>query len=216
MLPLSLSIPWNKFSDVMAKSWACRFSRAKCVLVAAGTPCQGRSGLAHDLEGGSPRMLLHEVSRLRDLVERHFVWAKTFVLIEGMSSMSDVDRANVSRGVGILPYELDAVGITPCRRSRLYWFNWKVCVEHGTEIETPLTPHAEDFGRISFLLDCCPDPYLSPGCSLAGGMDHKLPAFAFCQPKAQPGFQTVGMEKCSVRDLSYWETDNFRFPPVSI
>ena len=96
-------------SDAMAKSWACRFSRAKCVLITAGTHCQGDSGLTNDTECSSQHRLHHEVSRLRELVERHFVWAK----------MSDVDRANVSRGVGILPYELDAVGITPCRRSRL-------------------------------------------------------------------------------------------------
>ena len=62
--------------------------------------------------------------------------------------MSDVDRACVSRGVGILPFELDVVGLALCRMARLFWFNWKKQLEPDIELENPLTSNAEDYRRI--------------------------------------------------------------------
>ena len=135
----------EEVSEELVKIWACRFSRARLVLVSAGPPCQGVSGLNASRLGSEhdPRSNLHHhVSRVRELAEKHFSWAETFLLMESVACMS--------RGVGILPYELDAVGLTPCRRARLFWFNWKIQLEEGVAIETPLTSQAEDTGELAF------------------------------------------------------------------
>ena len=178
-------------SDALVKGWACRFSRANLIVVSAGPPCQGVSGLNASRLGAEqdPQSSLpSHVSRVRELIEKQFKLATTYVLTESVSSMSDADRACMSRGVGILPFELDAA----CRRARTFWFNWKVQLEAGIEIESPLTSEAEDYGRINFLLDCPPAPCLSPGWVLAGGDSQRLPTFTTSQPKAQPGAALQG------------------------
>ena len=119
----------------------------------------------------------------------------------------------MTRAVGILPYELDACGVTPCRRCSLFWFDWTVEGEAGVEINKPSTSESNDYGRIAFLLPTPPEPFLSPGWSLAGGSDQKLPTFTTAHPKAQPGFRPAGVDSCTERDLFYWGSDRFRFPP---
>ena len=125
--------------------------------------------------------------------------------MESVGSMSEEDRTSMSRSLGILPYALDAAGITPSRRQRLYWFDWPITSEHQVEIQRPLAAGATDFGRISFLQSSPPDGLLEPGWSLAGGCDHihNFPA------EGSP----AGLEGCSARDLAYWEADRFKFPP---
>ena len=189
------------------------------VLLAAGPPCQGVSGLNSSRLGAESdeRSKLHsEVARVRRLIAQHFTWADTFILIilmESVSSMSASDRVVMSRGVGILPYELDAIGISPCRRPRLFWFNWTIQSNNSIIIYKPITTEPDDYGRIVFLLSCDPSPYLMPGWELAGGSDHKLPIFTTSQPKARSGFQPAEIENCSERDLIYWREDRFKFPP---
>ncbi|CAE7423199.1 unnamed protein product, partial [Symbiodinium sp. KB8] len=196
----------EEVSDSTVRGWACQFSRAECIIVSSSLPLSGTS-MFNDCHVQS------EVSRIRGLSEKYFPWADIFVLVGSLSSLSEHVRASISRGVGILPYELDAVGITPCRRCRLFWFNWKISTEEQVEIEKPLTARAEDYGRINFLLDCPPDPYLTPGWSLAGGAEQKLPTFTAPQPKAQPGFLPTGIEGCTDRDISYWRDDRYKFAP---
>ena len=70
-----------------------------------------------------------------------------------------------------------------------------------------------DYGRINFLLNCPPEPYLTPGWSLAGGAEQKLPSFAAPQPKVHPGFQPTGIEGCTRRDISYWKDDRYKYAP---
>ena len=203
-------------SEKLVMSWACKYSRVACILVSAGPPCQGVSGLNANRLGSEIDLrsqLHHEVSRVRNLAQQCFSWAEVFMLMESVSSMADSDRSCMSRAVGILPYELDAAGLTPCRRTRLYWFDWAALGEDGVQIQKPLTNDPEDFGRISFLLDCPPKPYLMPGWELAGGPLQKLPTFTTSQPKADPGLSPAGVESCSERDLMYWSQDRFRFPP---
>ena len=206
----------DEVTDEIVLSWARRFSRVGVVLISGGPPCQGGSGLGASKRGSesaSNCRLHQEVPRIRDLAEKHFSWAKVFFLMESVSSMSDGDLASVTRSAGILPYELDACGLTPCRRNRLFWFNWQVSSEPGVEIIRPSTSEPTDYGRIAFLLPVPPDPYLTPGWSLAGGIGQKVPAFVAAQPKAQPGLRPAGIDSCTERDLAYWEADKFRFAP---
>ena len=188
----------------MVKSWACKYSRSHLVLLVA-RHFPGACGHLSSTE--------REVARIRALVQANFPWSEIFMLIESASSLSDADRSCLTRAIGVLPYELDSVGITPCRRSRLFWFDWVIQAEDSVKIERPITAHADDFGRIAFLLPCPPDPYIMPGWKLAGGSDQKLPAFTSCEPQARSSPKTTGLNLCSVRDLEYWKEDRCRFPP---
>ena len=103
-----------------------------------------------------------------------------------------LERIALTHSIGILPFELDACGLTPCHKSRLYWFNWKVSSEKGVEIANPLTSAANDYGRISFLLPCPPNPYLTPGWNLAGGCPHSwLPS-----PRHARIWVQLGLSSC--------------------
>ena len=62
----------EQIGDVLVQGWACRFSRTKLILISAGPPCQGVSGL-NALKLGAEqdaRSSLHShVSRVRELVD---------------------------------------------------------------------------------------------------------------------------------------------------
>ena len=206
----------EEITEESMKSFACRFSRVGVVLISGGHPCQdkprsGSSRFGSQAQHGSKSH--QEIPRVRELAEKYFPWASVHVCIEGIASMSEADRAAVARSVGILPYEIDAAGLCPCRRNRLFWFTWKAEAEPNImEIIRPSTAHCSDYGRISFLLLTPPEPYLTPGWSLAGGAEHKLPCFSRAQPKARPVHQVGSVSGCSARDLEYWSGDRYRFP----
>ena len=205
----------QEVNEELVRSLACSFSRVGVVLISGGPPCQGVSGL-NDSRLGSERdprsKLHHEIPRVRELVKKYFNWACVHVLMESVASMGEDDRSAMTPSIGILPYEIDAAGISPCRRNRLFWFTWKVEAEPNVEIMRPLTAECHDYERISFLLPTPPDPYLAPRWALAGGSGHKLPTFTTSPPKAGPGFEPAGIGSCTSRDLEYWREDNFRFP----
>ena len=206
----------QNISDETVRGWACQYSRVGVVLLTGGPPCQGVSGLNANRLGaeGDQRSCLHqEVPRIRELLEKHFSWAKVFFMMESVSSMSDADRVLMTRSMGFLPYELDSKGITPCRRPRLFWFNWTANAEIGVTIQKPSSSSSADYGQVDFDLECDSEAYLSPGWKLAGGPRHKLPTFTTSQPKGNPGPHPAGISSCNARDLKYWESDRYRFPP---
>ena len=194
-------------TDEVVKSWACKFSRASLVLLAGGAHSPLSAVSVNQLETDSFQSLCCEIPRIRELLMKHFVWDELFIFVQSVASTS------MTRCVGFLPYEPDASGITPCKRARLFWFNWQAHEEERVEITRPLTTTSHDFGRIDFLLECVPEPYLIPGWSLAGGTGHKLPCFVTAQPKASPDNNPQVIESCSDRDLEYWVSDRRRFPP---
>ena len=197
-------------TDDTVRRWACKFSRAGLILLAGGPPCQGISGLnAQDAHAR-----FHETcNRIRELLAKHFSWAKVHVMLDSVSSMPDEYRARMTKSIGLLPYQVDALGITPCRRARFFWFDWVVKAEVGVAIATPTSTSSWDYGKLDFHLDCPSDAFLSPGWKLAGGPEQKLPTFTTSQPKGKPDSKAAGIDSCNSRDLSYWESDRFRFPP---
>ena len=200
-------------TDEVVRSWTCKYSRASLILLVAGAPCQSSAVSSDKTETDNQfRCLCREIPQIQGLLKRHFVWAELFVLVQSLTSTPLTDRQSMTRCMGFLPYELDASGITPCRQARMFWFNWQAQGEEGVQISRPLTATSHDFGRIEFLLDSAPEPYLTPGWSLAGGAGHKLPCFATSRPKASPDKSSPGIESCSDRDLEYWGLDRFRFP----
>ena len=103
----------------VVRGWAARFSQACVVLIGAGPPCQGVSGLNFDRKGAlkdQRSCLFQEVPRIRDEVKRQFVWCPTYVLMESVASMDDRDREIMSSAIGCAPLQCDAGSFTWCHR----------------------------------------------------------------------------------------------------
>ena len=108
----------------LVRSWSLRYSQAAVVILHAGPPCQGVSGLNADRRGAlndERSCLFVHVARIRDELRRHLVWAPVRVLMENVSSMDAQDRDVMSASFGGDPVVIDAGSMTWCHRPRLYW-----------------------------------------------------------------------------------------------
>ena len=109
-------------------SWCLRFPGVCAVLLGAGPPCQGVSGLNSDRRGALRDVrscLFSHVPRIEGMIKRHFTWCPTYTLIENVASMDAKDCRIMSEAYGLDPWLVDAGGLSLCRRPRLYWFNWE-------------------------------------------------------------------------------------------
>ena len=187
------------------RKWAAEFPNTKLVILGGGPPCQGVN---------DPRssLFLHFV-QLREWVKKAFHWCRTYMLMESVASMSSTDRATYSKAIGFLPYKIDSLNISPCRRPRLWWFDWEVHEQEGVSIYPPESPKSWDWGEITLSSPFNVKDFLFPGCKLAGGDTHRLPTFTTAQPKSKPGFLPAGISQCSSRDVQFWKEDRYRFPP---
>lgn len=96
----------SKVDEALLKSWACRYSQCALVLIGAGPPCQGVSGLNPDRKGtlkDQRSNLFTEVPRIRSLVQMSFPWCPAHVLMELVASMDEADRDVMSQGYGDTP-----------------------------------------------------------------------------------------------------------------
>ena len=85
----------TQVSESDVADWACRFSQCALVIVGAGPPCQGVSGLNCDRKGAlkdERSRLFKEVPRIVGLVKLKFPWAMVHLLMESVLSMDDKDR----------------------------------------------------------------------------------------------------------------------------
>ena len=137
--PLCQRVVEGNFADVVfvekveevtaavVQGWACPASSAKVILLTAGPPCQGVSALNQTRKGAvvDPRSSLRNyVQPIVSLVEAAFPWCKVHFFQESVASMDTRDREVYTRAAGVLPYMCCASGLSPCRRDRLYWFDW--------------------------------------------------------------------------------------------
>ena len=107
--------------------WSLRFSQCSLVVLGAGPPCQGVSGLNSDRRGAlkdARSCLFVHVSRIRELLRAAFPWAAVRTLMESVGSMDAIDRDIMSQDFGCQPVFIDAGAMTWCRRPRLYWTTW--------------------------------------------------------------------------------------------
>ena len=101
------------------QTWACTYTSVGVVLLGAGPPCQGVSGLNADRKGSQRDLrsaLYKEIPRVRDLVHQFFPWAQVHLFVESVASMDSQDRALMSRDLGLIPYRVDAAGVSLARR----------------------------------------------------------------------------------------------------
>ena len=151
-------------SEEVIASLAAKYPRTSWVLVAGAPPCQGVSGLNAEHLGLNDRRsgLYAHVELLRKVCAHVLSWCEICVLMESVFSMDGKDRVQMTRSVGIIPFRIDALGVSLCRRPRLWWFDWVVEGEPGVYIHLPLNAEAKSWGQISFDADVTPESYLPP------------------------------------------------------
>ena len=135
----------------LVRSLSLRYPSVGLVLIGAGPPCQGVSGLNASKKGAlldARSSLFQEVPCIRALFEEHFPCAQTHLLMDSVASMSDEDREVMSRTVGLQPYYIDSAGITLCHRPRLYWVSWELTSQEGAVVTAPGASSWDCFGAV--------------------------------------------------------------------
>ncbi len=121
-------------SDEMVQKWSMTFSQCVLVLLGAGPPCQGVSGLNVDRKGAlkdARSCLFRHVKRIEKLFKRLFPWAQVHTLMESVASMDVTDMEHMSGDFGSFPWQCDAGTVTWCSRPRYYWVSWGLVSQPG-------------------------------------------------------------------------------------
>ena len=202
-------------TEEMVRAWACKFTQASLVLLGAGPPCQGVSGLNSERKGATRdrrSSLYFHLPRVRALVIKWFPWAQVHSLMESVSSMDASDRAVMAASEGSLPWHIDALGASLARRPRLYWVSWEVAEGSGVDLYPPESDSDwSGFGTINLKGEVCTSLYLTPGWSKAS--DEPFPTFTTSRPRDHRGPRPAGLDRCSQVEVERWEWDLHRFPP---
>ena len=196
--------------DEDVRGWSLKFSQAALVLIGAGPPCQGVSGLNADRKGAlhDARSCLYvHVSRITQLVKGHFRWCQVHTLMESVSSMDQVDRDHMSRDFGAQPVHIDAGTLTWCHRPRLYWCTWELVEGEGATLDTSQMVNVWWLVARQELAEV-----------VEAGWDKVVPTASFptfttSRPSSTPGRKPAGLRECAAHELKQWRNDLHRFPP---
>ena len=123
------TLHYSDIVDVTEVQWSLTFGQVELVLIGAGPPCQGVSGLNSQRKGAlrdERSCLFIHVQRIAKLIQAHFPWAQTHTLIESVASMDEKDKNITSDSFGASPWQCDAGTLTWCNRPRLYWVTWEI------------------------------------------------------------------------------------------
>eukprot|EP00438_Fugacium_kawagutii_P018751 Skav204390 [mRNA] locus=scaffold2947:77112:80753:+ [translate_table: standard] len=200
----------EEVDEEMVRTWSTMFTQCNVVLLGAGPPCQGVSGLNASRKGAlrdlRSSLFLH-VPRIRDLVARAFPWCAVHSIMESVYSMDIEDRDVMSASFGCEPILCDASGIIWCNRPRLYWLSWELSPMDCAQLQ-----HNGDLWELvlSFrgdLSDC-----LKPGWKKVNP-EACFPTFTASRPRDKAGHRPAGVKQCSLAELERWHDDQFRFPP---
>ena len=198
--------------EAMVVDWSLKYSNVGVVLLGAGPPCQGVSGLNANKRGALKdcrSRLFAEVPRIKEIVARVFYWAQVHLLMESVASMDREDRSIMSAAVGLQPYRLDSLGLTLCRRPRLYWCTCELVTDDPVVSFLPASPTVE-VPEIRFQATVDAKAYLQPGWTLAGD---SLPTFTTARPSQTPGRKPAGLYQINEQERQRWAEDLHRFPP---
>eukprot|EP00438_Fugacium_kawagutii_P032009 Skav201743 [mRNA] locus=scaffold2498:423455:425999:+ [translate_table: standard] len=115
--------------EEMVKDWSLKFAQVGVVLLGAGPPCQGVSGLNASKKGAlrdaRSNLFIH-VGRVRSLLQRFFPWAQVRSLMESVGSMDLSDQNIMSEHFGEEPFYIDSADVSLAHRPRLYWIDWEL------------------------------------------------------------------------------------------
>ena len=193
-------------------SWACAFSQASLIIIGAGPPCQGVSGLNAQRKGAlrdERSSLFHHVKRIWSLVRVQFPLCQVHCLMESVASMDAEDRATMSADFGGEPWACDAGQLTWCSRPRLYWISWDIAEQPGAYLQSgkPGAPAEVVLTACQDLEQVCEEGWIKVDPS------RPFPTFTTSRPRARPGHKPAGVNSCTQADLDRWAEDSFRFPP---
>ena len=198
----------------MVRGWSAEYPMVGVVLLGAGPPCQGVSGLNFDRLGSqrdARSCLYKEVPKVRDLVQQCFPWAQVHVFVESVASMDAVDRAAMSAGFGLEPYQVDAAGVSLCRRPRVYWLTWELLAEEGLQVGPVLGSGWHAIRSVDLQANVDQKEFLEAGWYLPPGV--RLPTFTTSRPSATPGRRPAGLKNCNPEAKARWSQDDHRYPP---
>ena len=194
----------------MVKQWSQKFTQVSLVVLGAGPPCQGVSGLNASRKGAlrdERSSLFSHVARIRSLVRQCFPWAQVQGVMENVASMDSQDEAVMSDSYGTTPWYIDASGVSLAHRPRLYWVDWELYPAPGVQFHTTPTGRS----AISLQGQMVAERYLTPGWKKVD--ESPFPTFTTSRPRATPGYKPAGIQQCSQEELDRWRQDEHRFPP---
>lgn len=194
----------------LVQQWAQQFTQVALVLIGAGPPCQGVSGLNAARKGAlrdQRSCLFTHVSRIRGLVKQAFPWAQVQALMENVASMDGADEGVMSISFGGPPWYIDAAGVSLAHRPRLYWLEWELLEAPGVQFGS--TPKGRRTVKLEASLD--EEQFLSPGWRKVS--DAPFPTFTTSRPQEKPGYKPAGLHQCEPHEKERWQKDAHRFPP---
>ena len=197
-------------TEEIVQGWSLKFSQCSLMVIGAGPPCQGVSGLNSDRRGAlrdARSSLFVHVSRIRSLVEGLFPWAPVHCLMESVSSMDEQDRLVMSADFGSEPTHIDAGYMCWCNRPRLYWTSWDLPGGEGATYKS-----GAQLGSWELVGNQALDKLLEAGWSKVD-TSQAFPTFTTSRPSVRPGRKPAGIGQCDAVELSRWQADEHRFPP---
>ena len=197
--------------SAMVKGWALKFSQASLVILGAGPPCQGVSGLNASRKGAlrDLRSVLYKhVKRIEGLVRIHFPWCQVHSLMESVASMDEADCQVMTEDFGHCPWKCDSGLMTWCSRPRFYWVTWDLNEGEGVSFVSG----GSYFNQVELsawhdLVEVCQDGWEKVDTS------RPFPTLTTSRPRATAGHKPAGIQSCQDHEIKRWTLDDFRFPP---
>jgi len=198
----------------MVSRWAMRFPSVGLVIVGAGPPCQGVSGLNCDRKGALRDLrsnLFVHVPRVTALIRKAFPWAQVHTLTESVASMDAKDCETMNQSFEDRPWFIDADGVALCHRPRLYWISWELQAGEGVALGYGSDGRLPIQGEVQLEAVVDSQMFLETGWSLAERQ--RLPTFTTSRPSSTPLKRPAGIKSCKGHELERWRSDRHRFPP---
>ena len=198
--------------EVTVAQWARDFSQAALVILGAGPPCQGVSGLNADRKGALKDKrsgLFPHVRRIWEMAKRYFPWCQVHCLMESVASMDATDREVMSSDFGDDPWKCDAGTMTWTSRPRLYWVSWDLQEQEGVQFvaKGDVTPREVVLTAFQDLEQVSQEGWIKVDPS------RPFPTFTTARPRNSPGHKPAGLHSRTEADVQRWRDDSYRFPP---
>lgn len=200
-------------SEEMFKGWSLQYSGVGAILVGAGPPCQGVSGLNAERRGAfrdHRSSLFHYVPRVSAMCKRHFPWAQVHDLTENVASMDYEDCRLMNEAYEEEPWFIDAAGVSLARRPRLYWISWELGDDEDVEVYWGSDGRLPIKGEVVLRAPVAPEKFLQPGWVAP---EQSLPTFTTSRPSPTPHRKPAGLHTCQEHEKQRWRDDQHRFPP---
>ena len=204
----------TKIDKQQVQRWALKFSNVCLVVIGAGPPCQGVSGLNSDRKGALKDQrsgLFKEVPRVVELFKAEFPWAQVQSLTENVASMDYQDCMAMNQEFGMEPWFVDAEGISLAHRPRLYWVSWELREEEGVELWWGAGVRLPLMGQVKLEAKVEEATFLDRGWTKSS--QKPLPTFTTSRPSAKPLRRPAGLHQCKTHEVERWRADEHRFPP---